>query len=140
MSSTQSKGACAEGVCNPNLTKNTQVQVKRGEDYVLVKLTGPGVFLAAEVMKQGGTTGLTFVTLDIDGRRVIDESYAGAKNAGLTQYNPFGIVLLKTQEHIENLTIGFPAPLRFEKKLVLLAKVDEDNVAQIVASVVHGST
>ncbi|HEX2169706.1 MAG TPA: hypothetical protein VHF65_05345 [Nitrososphaera sp.] len=136
--STESKEACAEGVCNPNFSNTTIAQPKKGEDITLIKLQGPGVFIAAEVSKQGGANGVTFVSLVIDGRPVVNKSYAGAKNVGLTQYNPFGIVLLKTNA-FDNFTIGFPTPLRFERELVLSVRVDEADVLQIVARVVHGS-
>ena len=38
-------------------------------NHALVTLEGPGVFLGAAVTKQGGTNDLTFVILDIDGRK-----------------------------------------------------------------------
>jgi hypothetical protein len=45
--------------------------------------------------------------------------------------------LLKTQA-FNNLTIGFPTPLRFERELMLSAKVNETGVVQILGNVVHG--
>lgn len=71
--------ACAQGICNPNETGRTQAQPQRGNEYTLIKLEGPGVFVAAQVTKQGGETGLTFVNLKIDGRNVVSHSYAAAK-------------------------------------------------------------
>jgi hypothetical protein len=89
------------------------------------------------VTKQGGTSGITFVSLDIDGRNVVNLSYAAALNTGLTAANPFGIVLLHGAG-IQNLTIGFPVPLRYRSELRLSATVNEDGVAQLLANVVHG--
>ena len=105
--------------------------------YDLVVVEGPGVFLVAEVTKQGGPGGTTNVLLDIDGRNVVAISYAAARNIGLTAMNPFGIVLLSTPQ-IDNLTIGFPSPLHFADKLVLSAIVNESGVLQLVANVIHG--
>jgi hypothetical protein len=96
------------------------------------------VFLAAEVVKQGGNSGATFVSLDIDGRNVVSIGFAAAENIGLTQFNPFGLVLLKSAA-LKNLTIGFPSPLRFRRSLKLSVTVNENCVAQILANVVHGS-
>jgi hypothetical protein len=104
---------------------------------MLVNLKGPGLFLGAEVTKQGGATGLTFVILDIDGRNVTNISYAAAENSGLTQQNPYGLVLLKSAA-LKNLTIGFPSPLRFQRELKLYVTVNEDGVAQILGNVIHG--
>jgi len=103
----------------------------------LVSLEGPGVFVAAEVSKQGGASGLTFVVLDIDGRNVVNLSYAAARNLGLTQQNPFGISLLGSAG-LETFTIGWPTPLRFERSLKLSVTVNEAAVVQILGNVIHG--
>ena len=84
---------CAAGVCDPERTEGLKAPAPNGT-YPLVTLKGPGVFLGAEVTKQGGTNDLTFVILDIDGRNVTNLSFAGALNQGLTQQNPYGLVVL----------------------------------------------
>jgi len=93
--------------------------------------------LGAQVSKQGGGTDPTFVILDIDGRNVTNISYAAANNLGLTQQNPYGLVVLKSAA-IKNLTIGFPSPLRFKKRLKLSVTVNETGVVQILANVIYG--
>jgi hypothetical protein len=130
-------GNCLTGVCDPQRTQGLRAPAPKGE-HLLVKLKGAGVFLAAEVVKQGGNSGATFVNLEIDGRNVVSIGFAAAENAGLTQFNPFGLVLLKSAG-LKNLTIGFPSPLRFRRSLKLSVTVNENGVAQILANVVHGS-
>jgi hypothetical protein len=103
-----------------------------------VTLKGPGVFLGAEVSKQGGSNDITFVILDIDGRNVTNVSYAGASNWGLTEHNPFGLVLLQGSG-IKTMTIGFPTPLLYRRSLRFAVTVNEPGVAQLVANVIHGS-
>jgi hypothetical protein len=127
---------CAPGVCDPERTQGLRAPAPK-DDYVLVSLKGPGLFLAAEVVKQGGSTDLTFVSLDIDGRNVTSLSYAAARNSGLTQQNPYGVVFLQA-DNLQNLTIGYPSPLRFDQELNLSVKVSEDGVVQILANVIHG--
>ena len=127
---------CLTGVCDPQRTQGLKAPAPKG-DHLLVQLKGPGLFLGAEVTKQGGTTGITFVILDIDGRNVTNISYAAAENSGLTQQNPYGLVLLKSSA-LKNLTIGFPSPLRFQKELKLSVTVNEGGVVQILANVIHG--
>jgi hypothetical protein len=95
--------------------------------HVLVKLEGPGVFLGAAISKQGGANGLTFLVLDLDGRKVTNLSYAGAENSGLRQQNPYGLVLLKSKS-LKTFTVGLPAPLRFERELKLSVTVNETSV------------
>lgn len=129
-------GKCTTGVCNPERTQGLKAPAPKGE-YVLVNLKGPGVFLGAQITKQGGSSGLTFVSLDIDGRNVANLSYAAAQNWGLIQPNPYGIVLLGSGG-IKTLTIGFPSALRFKTKLTLTAIVNEDGIAQILANIIYG--
>ena len=114
---------CSTGVCDPQRTQGLKAPAPNG-NHALVTLEGPGVFLGAAVTKQGGTNDLTFVILDIDGRNVTNLSYAAAANAGLTQHNPYGLVLLHSTA-LKTVTIGFPAPLRYERKLVLRVTVNE---------------
>jgi hypothetical protein len=132
---------CVIGVCDPQRTQGQEAPAPEGE-YAVVNLDGPGTFVAAEVIKQGGAGDITFVILDIDGRNVVNISYAAAtRNLGLTQQNPFGLVLLETPgtAPIKNLTIGFPTPLRFEEYLTLSVVVREPDVVQVLANVIHGS-
>jgi hypothetical protein len=128
---------CVHGVCNPQRTQGLKAPAPEGE-YKLVNLKGPGVFLAAQTTKQGGSSGLTFVSLDIDGRNVTNLSFAAAENDGLVQYNPYGIVLLKSNT-LRTFTVGFPSPLHFEKELQLMVTVKETGVVQILANVIHGT-
>ena len=130
-------GKCALGVCDPERTQGLKAPAPNGT-HVLVTLRGPGVFLGAEVSKQGGTTDLTFVILDIDGRNVTNLSFAAAANQGLTQQNPYGLVLLHSGA-LKTFTVGFPTPLLYKQKLVLSVTVNEPGVAQIVANVIHGA-
>ena len=126
-----------KAVKDPARSQGLQAPAPQGS-YKLVVLKGLGVFVGAEVAKQGGDSDLTFVSLDIDGRNVVNLSYAAAGNQGLTQANPFGLVLLQTRP-IDNLTIGFPEPLAYARELVLSVVVKEDGVVQILGNVVHGS-
>jgi hypothetical protein len=127
---------CAPGVCEPERTQGLRAPAPNGT-HVLVSLEGEGVFLAAEVTKQGGTNDLTFVTLDIDGRNVTNLSFAAAANQGLTEHNPYGLVLL---EHttLKTMAIGFPTPLRYARSLELGVVVNEPNVQQVLGNVIHG--
>lgn len=128
---------CLDGLCFPERTQGLKAPAPQGE-YMLVILQGPGKFVSAEISKQGGTNNITFVSLDIDGKNVANLSMAAAENWGLTQNNPYGIVLLKSKANIETITIGYPFPLNFNRELKLSVTVKEDNVKQIIANVVHG--
>lgn len=139
MVATSNLGSCAVGACSPQITQGLKAPAPQGT-YDMVSLTGPGLFLSAHVSKQGGTNGITFVSLKIDNKYVISNSFAGARNLGFTTPNPFGIQLLTGINPIENFTIGWPFPLTFRSSLVLTVTVKENNIAQIIANVVHAKT
>jgi len=128
---------CLGGVCNPERTQGLKAPAPTGT-HNLVTLTGPGVFLAAEVSKQGGTNDITFLVLDIDGRNVTNISFAALANQGLTQHNPYGLAVFHSAA-LKTVTIGFPSPLFYRQSLRLSVTVNEPNVAQIVANVIHGA-
>ena len=127
---------CSGGVCKPERTQGLKAPAPNGT-HDLVTLKGPGVFLAAEVSKQGGTNDLTFVSLDIDGRNVTSISFAALANQGLTQHNPYGLAVFHSA--LKTVTVGFPTPLLYNDSLKLSVTVNEPNVAQIVGNVIHGA-
>lgn len=127
---------CATGVCDPQRTQGLRAPAAKG-NHVLISLKGPGLFLAAEVSKQGGANDLTFVILDIDGRNVTNLSFAAAANQGFGQHNPYGLVLLQSPA-LKTMAVGFPTPLRFARELQLKVTVNEPNVVQILGNVIHG--
>jgi len=124
-------------VRSPERTQGLIVDPSQGA-YELVSLKGPGTFVSAQITKQGGTNDLTFVNLDIDGKNVVNVSIAALKNWGLTQNNPYGLVLLQSTGDLKTFTIGFPYPLHFKSELKLSVNVNEDDVVQILTNVIHG--
>lgn len=110
-----------------------------GSEHNLVSLTGPGTFVAARMTKQGGASGLTAVSLEMDGKIVVQRNIAALKNWGMTQNNPFGVVVVTGPGGIDAVTIGFPQPIAFESNLTLKAIVGEAGVVQIIGTVIHGS-
>ena len=63
---------------------------------------------------------------------------AAATNEGLTQQNPYGLVLLHSSA-LKTMTLGFPTPLRYKRSLNLRVTVNEPAVVQILGNVVHGA-
>ncbi|WP_299891939.1 hypothetical protein [uncultured Lacinutrix sp.] len=131
-----SRCECIGGVCAPRRKQGLKVKPKKGK-HELVKLKGPGLFLAAHLSKQGGTNDISFVDLTIDGESIFNLSYAAMKNLGFRRQNPYGMVLVKTGL-IENVTLGFPYPLKFEKELVLTFTAGEPDIAQVIGNVIYG--
>lgn len=130
------KTKCCYGVSFPERKQGLKTNLEKG-GYDLIKLKGPGVFLGAHVSKQGGSSDISFVDLTIDGKNVFNISYAALVNLGFTQQNPYGMVLVKTGD-IENVTLGFPYPLKFKKSLQLSFTTREENIKQVIANVIFG--
>lgn len=128
-------GAVVNPVRNQGLVTNVAVNSTKE----LVKVKGPGLFLSAEVTKQGGNSDLTFVILDIDGKNVVNISIAALFNQGLTTHNSYGISVFRSGASLETVTIGFPYPLTFNKLLSLKVTVNEPGVVQILANVITAS-
>ena len=136
------KCACTcnqEYVGNPVRTQGllTGAGVLEG-NHDLVSLKGPGVFLCAEIAKQGGSNDLTFIVLDIDGRNVVNLSVAAMINQGITWNNPYGLAVFQTAS-LKTVTIGYAVPLKFTKDLKLSVVISESNVVQILGNVITGS-
>ena len=106
--------------------------------YDLVTLAGPGTFISARLTKQGGATGLTAVSLSIDGKTVVQRNIVALKNWGMTQNNPFGVVVFTSPVGIDAVTIGFSQPIAFKQSLVLSAIVGEPGVIQIIGTIIYG--
>jgi len=129
--------AVADTVASPERTQGLVAPASQAT-HNLVTLKGPGKFVAAQITKQGGASDMTFVSLDIDGKNVVNASIAALNNWAMTQQNPYGVVLLKSPSGIETVTIGYPSTLAFNTSLKLSVTVREPNVVQIIGNVIHG--
>ncbi|MFV0606983.1 MAG: hypothetical protein ACK5NK_14205 [Niabella sp.] len=123
-------------VQNARLISNVSVNPTNGSTKELINVKGQGLFISAEISKQGGNNDLTFVELIIDGRYVVSVSIAALFNWGMTSQNSYGLQVFRSAVGIETVTIGYPVPLTFNKQLLLRVKVKESGVVQIVGNVV----
>ena len=126
-------------VANPVRMQGLTTNPANGSNIELVKQRGPGLFISAEISKQGGNSDLTFISLDIDGQNVVSISMAALFNQGLTSHNSYGISIYRSAVGLETVTIGFPVPLTFNKSFSLKAIVNETGVVQLLANVLLAS-
>ncbi|WP_343704289.1 hypothetical protein [Chitinophaga sp.] len=126
-------------VVNPVRTQGLATSPAINSTKELVKLKGPGLFISAEITKQGGISDLSFVILDIDGKNVVNISIAALFNQGLTTHNSYGISVFRSGAGLETVTIGWPVPLTFHKQLSLKVTVKEAGVVQLLANVITAS-
>jgi len=98
---------------------------------------GPGVFLAGEVVKQGG--GPAVVRQPGHRRPERREHVYDAAELGTHRTQPVRRPLLGSAAGLENLTFGWPTPLVFVRSLKVSVVVRQDGVVQILANVVVGA-
>lgn len=113
------------------------VDPANGSVHDLVSITGSGSFVAARMTKQGGTNHITSVQLIIDGKTIVGRTYAALDNWGMTQNNPYGVVLLHGNG-VDAVTIGFQQPIKFNNSLVLRTTVGEPGIVQMIGTVIYG--
>ncbi len=126
-------------VTNPVRTQGLASNPALNSKHDLVVLKGPGLFLSAEVTKQGGNTDLTFIILDIDGKNVVNISVAALFNQGLTTHNSYGISVFRSSAALETVTIGLPYPLTYQRAMSLSVQVAEAGVVQLLGNVLSAS-
>ena len=130
---------CCPVVENAHLSEGLVVNPLEASTHTLVSVSGPGKFVSARLTKQGGASGLTFVTLSLDGQVIESRSVVAFKNIGLTEDNPYGIMVNTSAAGIDVVTIGFPQTLSFKSKLELPAPDNEPGVVQMIGTVITGN-
>lgn len=133
------KVICADVICTPKTTQGKFARVNKGSKTKVLKLEGPGTFVAARIVKQGGVTGLTFVSMKVDGNVVVSVSYAALSNWGQDSHNNFGVSVLSGRSGVDTMIIGYQTPLLFKKSLEITVEVKENSVVQVLTNVTHGS-
>jgi hypothetical protein len=128
----------AEVVEHARLSEGLVVSPIVGSVNTLVAIKGPGKFVSARMTKQGGLTGLTAISLEIDGQIIENRNIIALKNIGLGVDNPYGVMVNTSAAGIDVVTIGFPQTLSFERSLELKAHVNEAGVVQIIGTVLAG--
>jgi hypothetical protein len=127
------KNRCAQ-LEKPTSTQGT-ISPSVGDNSVVV-VRGPGCFISANLSRQGeDPTGATGVTLEIDGRFVVDTSIEALINEGATSINTFG-VMAQRGDGLDSVSIGFPQPLFFKDSVVLGVFVMGPGIVQVIGLVI----
>ncbi|MGH6630323.1 MAG: hypothetical protein ACREB3_11390, partial [Burkholderiales bacterium] len=93
-----------------------------------MNILGGGWFRAAEVVKRGGSSGDTYVTLELDGEPMISVSFANLKNPWMQLGTPYIVVNVRSEADADILTIWYSPELKFRAFAVLRVDVHEDGV------------
>jgi len=96
-----------------------------------IRILGAGWFRAAEVVKQGGSTDNTSVTLEIDGEPMITASFATLKNQWSQIDTLFIVAKVSSVGDTSTMTIWYEPELQFKGMATLRVEVQEDGVASL---------
>jgi len=125
-------------ILQPRRVQGLKTNLPTNKKFDLINQAGPGVFVCAEVTKQGGSNDLAQVALFIDGVNVVAITYAAASNVGLGEQNNFGVKLVKGV--VDNISIQYNEPLHFKKECRIEISTGSDaGIVQVVANAVIGA-
>lgn len=92
---------------------------------------GAGWFHAAEIVKRGGDSDDTTVTLELDGEPLITTSFANLKNPMMEINTPMMIVNVRSSGDVETMTIWYAPELKFRAMAALRIEVRESGVESL---------
>lgn len=89
---------------------------------------GAGWFRAVEIVKQGGTSDNTTVTLELDGESMITTSFATLKNPWMQLETPLMGAKVRSDGNTSTMTIWYSSELKFTSMAAVRIDVQEDGV------------
>jgi len=124
--------ACVEGdVRGDIVTIEREVGSTPSGEEAAIRVLGAGWFRAIEVVKQGGSTDNTSVTLELDGEPMITASFATLKNQWSQIETPVFVAKVSTVGDTSRMTIWYQPELKFRGMATLRVEVEEDGVASL---------
>jgi len=94
-------------------------------------LLGAGWFHAAEIVKQGGNSENTIVTVELDGEPAISASFADLSNPWREINTPLLVVNVRSSGDTHTMTIWYAQELKFRSMAVLRIEVQEEGVESL---------
>jgi hypothetical protein len=123
--------ACGEVFRGDMVTTEREVGEKNAGEAASFHVLGAGWFHAAEIVKHGGISDNTSVTLELDGEPIITASFADLKNPWREINTPFIIVNVRTAGDTSTMTIWYAQELKFSSMAVLRIEVQEEGVSSL---------
>ena len=120
--------ACAEVFRGDMVRAEREVGATRAGEATSFQVLGGGWFHAAEVVKHGGSSDNTSVTLELDGVPITTASFADLKNPWREINTPFIVVKVRTVGNTSTMTIWYAPELMFRFMAALRIEVQEEGV------------
>lgn len=122
---------CGELLKGEMVTAERELGATQAGESRSYHVIGAGWFRAFEVVKQGGVSDDTAVTLELDGEPVISTSFAALKNPWMQLETPMMGARLRSEGDRSVLTVWYSQELRFTTMAVLRVDVNEQGVADL---------
>jgi hypothetical protein len=123
--------ACGEPLRGDMVTAERLVGPTAAGEGASFHVLGAGWFHAIEIVKQGGNSDDTMVTLELDGDEMIATSFANLKNPMMEVNTPMMIVNVRTSGDTETMTIWYAPELKFRSMAAVRIDVQEEGVQSI---------
>jgi len=122
--------ACVEGAPKGEMvTIQRDVGTTAAGGHAEFHVLGAGWFGAAEVVKEGGASDDTDVTVELDGAELITASFASLKNPWMQISSPSLVANVRSEGNTRTMTIWYSPELKFRGILAVRVDVKEDGVA-----------
>jgi hypothetical protein len=126
--------ACAALACVEGEVRGEAVSAEReagtmaqGEEASM-QMVGAGWFHAAEIVKKGGSTDQTWVTVELDGEPLMSTSFAILKNRWMQQQNTNILATVRTVGDESVMTLWYTPDIKFNTHATVRIGVEETGV------------
>jgi hypothetical protein len=123
--------ACGEVLRGDMVTAERELGATKQGGEASFHVLGAGWFHALEIVKSGGSTDQTTVTLELDGEPMITASFADLKNPWMEINTPFMIVNVRASGDAQTMTIWYAPELKFRNMAAVRIDVQEEGVGNL---------
>jgi len=123
--------ACAYDIRGEAVTIEQAGQSTSSGAEIAMDRLGGGWFQAAEIVKEGGSTGETYVTLALDGQEMITASFASLENPWMQLDNAYMLASVRAEGNKRTMTIWYTPELRFMFLVSLHVDIQEEGVDSV---------
>jgi hypothetical protein len=120
--------ACGEVLRGDMVTAERELGATAQGAEASMHVLGAGWFHALEIVKSGGSSDQTTVTLELDGEPMITASFADLKNPWMEINTPFMVVNVRTSGDTHTMTIWYAPELKFRNMAAVRIDVREEGV------------
>jgi hypothetical protein len=131
MSAAPAVMACGEVLRGDMVSAERQIGATGSGEEASFHLLGAGWFHAAEIIKQGGDSENTVVTVELDGEPAISASFADLRNPWREINTPFLVVNVRSSGDMHTMTIWYAQELKFRSMAALRIEVQEQGVESL---------